>query len=157
MSKGAAGFYADVIYGGREMPFSLKMWLLRKFLEWKVYVPLEKSQPRNILEELKGIADGSGMDYDLIFRANHHTGPSMVLTPVMARDNIAAFEKLGIRVGACSTFAATGKNTAGGRTIVGRNTDYSGVALWPKYQTILFVNPKEGYAHVKIGTAGVIL
>jgi predicted choloylglycine hydrolase len=157
VNKGAARFYADVIYGGRDVPFSLKMWLLRKFLEWKVYVPLEKSQPGSVLEELKGIADGSGVPYDVIFRANHHTGPSMVLTPVLAKDTLAAFDKAGIKVGACSTFAATGKNTAGGRIIVGRNTDYSGVALWPKYQTILYVQPAEGYAHVKIGTAGVIL
>jgi tetratricopeptide (TPR) repeat protein len=159
IDKGAVRFYADVINGGRKVPFSLKTWILRKFLDWKVYVPLEKSQPREILEELKGIADGSGLPYDIVFRANHNTGPSMVLTPVLAMNTIAAFEKLGIEIktGACSTFAATGENTAGGKTIVGRNTDYGAVALWPKYQTILFVSPTEGYAHVKIGTAGVIL
>lgn len=157
VNKGAAPFYADLIYGGRTMPFSIKIWLLRKYLEWKVYVPLEKAQPRNILEELKGIADGSGVPYDIIFRANHHTGPAMVLTPVLAKDNIEAFQKIGIKVGACSSFAATGRLTANGGIIVGRNTDYGGVSLWPRYQTLLFVKPSEGYAHVKVGTAGVIL
>ena len=157
VNKGAARFYADLIHGGREMPCSIKIWLLRKYLEWKVYVPLEKAQPRNILEELKGIADGSGVPYDIIFRANHHTGPAMVLTPVLASDNIEAFQKIGIKVGACSSFAATGRLTANGGIIVGRNTDYGGVSLWPRYQTLLFVKPSEGYAHVKVGTAGVIL
>lgn len=157
MNRGAVRFFADIIDNGRDLPFSLKTWLLRKYLEWKVYVPLEKSQPRNVLEELKGIADGSGIPYDVIFRANHHTGPLMVMTPVFAKENVDAFLKLGIKMGACSTFAATGENTAGGKTIVGRNTDYPGVRLWPEFQTILFVTPREGLAHVKIGTAGVIL
>lgn len=157
VNKGAARFYADLIHGGREMPFSIKIWLLRKFLDWKVYVPLEKAQPRSILEELKGIADGSGVPYDIIFRANHHTGPAMVLTPVLAKDNIEAFQKIGIKVGACSSFAAAPGLTASGRIIIGRNTDYGGIALWPKYQTLLFVKPVEGFAHVKVGTAGVIL
>lgn len=157
VNRGAARFYADLINGGREMPFSIKIWLLRKYLEWKVYVPLEKAQPKNILEELKGIADGSGVPYDIIFRANHHTGPAMVLTPVLASDNIEAFQKIGIKVGACSSFAATGRLTANGGIIVGRNTDYGGVSLWPRYQTLLFVKPSEGFAHVKVGTAGVIL
>jgi len=157
IKKGAAPFYADVIYGGREMPFSLKIWLLRKFLDWKVYVPLFKNQPKNILEELKGIADGSGVPFDIIFKANHHTGPSMVLTPSFAKDNLKAFEKIGIKVGACSSFAAVGKAADGGKTVVGRNTDYGGVVQWPKYQTLLFLSPADGYEHVKIGTAGVIL
>lgn len=157
INGGAAGYYADIINGGRDVPFSIKTWLLRKYLEWKVYVPLEKSQPINILEELKGIADGSGVPYDVIFRANHHTGPLMVMTPVFAKENVEAFQKLGIPMGACSTFAALGENTSGGKTIVGRNTDYPGVKLWPKFQTILFVTPREGFSHVKIGTAGIIL
>jgi len=107
IEDGSVGFYADVINGGREVPFSLATWFMRKFLDWRVYVPLEKSQPRDVLEELKGIADGSGVPYDVVFRANHNTGPSMVLTPVLAGNTIAAFSKLGIEIkaGACSTFA----------------------------------------------------
>ncbi|MFW9951357.1 MAG: carcinine hydrolase/isopenicillin-N N-acyltransferase family protein, partial [Candidatus Thorarchaeota archaeon] len=40
---------------------------------------------------------------------------------------------------------------------VGRNTDYSGIEGWPKYQTVLFVEPKEGLKYVQIGTAGVLM
>jgi len=157
VDKGAARYYADIIHHGKDVPFSLKIWFLRKYLEWKVYVPREKSQPRNILEELKGIADGSGVPFDIIFRANHHTAISMTLRPAFVQNKIKEFGKLGINLNACSSFAATGKATAGGKTIVGRNTDYSGFTLWPKYQSLFFVKPDDGFNHVKIGTAGVIL
>jgi len=30
VDKGAARFYADIIYGGREMPFSPKIWIFKK-------------------------------------------------------------------------------------------------------------------------------
>jgi isopenicillin-N N-acyltransferase-like protein len=157
INNGSVRFYADVISSGRKEPFSLKIWLLRKYLDFMVYDPLLKHQPENILFELKGISDGSGVPFDIIFKANHHTGPSMVLTPAFAKKNVEAFEKLGIKLGACSSFAAAGKAAAGGKTIVGRNTDYGGTALWPKYPTLLFVKPSDGFAHVKIGTAGLIL
>jgi len=157
VDKGAARFYADIIYKGREMPFSAKIWFLRKYLEWNVYVPREKSQPPSILEELKGISDGSGVPFDIIFKANHHTAVIMVLRPAFVKEKIEAFDKIGIDISACSTFASTGKATAGGKTIVGRNTDYSGFVLWPEYQSLFFIQPLEGFAHVKIGTAGVVM
>jgi hypothetical protein len=157
INKGSVRFYADVINGGKKEPFSLKIWLLRKYLDWKVYVPFRKHQPENILAELKGISDGSGVPFDIIFKANHHAGLTMMMTPEFAKKNVEALEKLGIHVGACSSFSAVGKASAGGKTIVGRNTDYPGTALWPKYQTLLFVRPSDGFAHVKIGTAGLIL
>jgi hypothetical protein len=157
INDGSVWFYADLISGGRKEPFSLKIWLLRKYLDFKVYEPILKHQPENILSELKGISDGSGVPFDIIFKANHHTAPSMLLTPAFARKNVAAFEKLGIKVGACSSFSTVNKASAQGKTIVGRNTDYGGTALWPKYQTVMFVKPADGFAHVKIGTAGLIL
>ncbi len=157
IDNGSVRFYADVISGGRKEPFSLKIWLLRKYLDFKVYDPIFKHQPENILAELKGITDGSGVPFDIIFKANHHTAPSMLLTPAFAKKNVEAFEKLGIHMGACSSFSTVKKASAGGMTIVGRNTDYGGTALWPKYQTVMFVEPSEGFAHVKIGTAGLIL
>ncbi|MCP4755042.1 MAG: hypothetical protein GY866_29540 [Proteobacteria bacterium] len=130
---------------------------MRKYLDWKVYVPREKAQPRSTLEELKGLADGSGVSYDIVFKANHHTAINMVLKPAFVKDKLKAFKKLGISLSACSSFASTGEATADGKTIVGRNTDYGGFTLWPKYQSLFFIQPENGYDHVKIGTAGVVI
>jgi len=156
IKQGAVKFYADPINQGRG-GFSFKNWLIRRYLGWKVYKPLKKSQPKEILDELKGIADGCGLPYKLIFKANHHTGVAMTMTPVLIKQYLKKFNKLGINFGACSTFVATKEATINGKTIVGRNTDYSGIERWPRFQTVAFVEPEDGYKYVLIGTAGMLL
>ncbi len=157
IKQGVAKLYADPIRPYSEKGFSLLAWGLGRYLDWKVYRPLEKAQPKEILQELKGIADGSGVPYKTIFKANHHAGVTMAMMPVLINANMKKFEKLGIDVGACSTFVATKEAALNGKTIVGRNTDYSGVEGWPKYQTVSFVKPDKGYEYVKIATAGILL
>ncbi|TFG30755.1 MAG: tetratricopeptide repeat protein [Promethearchaeota archaeon] len=156
IKQGAAGFYADPINGGRKS-YSLKNWLIKLYLNKKVYNPIKKAQPKELLEQLKGIADGSGVSYKTIFKANHHTAVTMVMTPVIIKQHLKKFNQFGINVGACSTFVATKEATFNGSTIVGRNTDYGGIDYWPKYQTISFVEPEKGFKYVQIGTAGIIM
>ncbi|MFW9949275.1 MAG: hypothetical protein ACFFKA_04010, partial [Candidatus Thorarchaeota archaeon] len=141
IKKGVARIYADPINGGRRS-YSLIKWIMKKYLNLKIFNPIVKAQPREILDQLKGIADGSGISYKTILRGNHHTAVTMIMTPVLFKSYNKKFEKLGIKIGACSTFVATKNATSNGLTIVGRNTDYSGIEGWPKYQTVLFVEPK---------------
>lgn len=148
--------YADIISQGRG-GFSFKNWLLGKYLDYKVYKPLEKAQPKDLLAELKGIADGSGMPYETIFKANHDTAVSMTLMPVFIHSRIKELQKMGIDVGACSTFVATREAALNGKTVVGRNTDYHGLGGWPRYQTVMFVEPDKGFKHVRMGTAGILM
>ena len=154
--KGPIKIYADPITGGRG-GFSLKNWVLGLYLDWKVYRPLEKAQPQELLDEIKGIADGSGLPYEIIFKANCLNVVETTMTPILIKSSAKELEKLGITLQACSTFVATREATLNGKTIVGRNTDYPGVEGWPKYQTVFFVEPKEGYKYVKIGTAGILM
>ena len=46
--------------------------LLLKYLEVKVYAPVENNTPREYLEEIKGIADGAGLDYRDVFIGNFY-------------------------------------------------------------------------------------
>ena len=154
--QGVVDLYADPINGGRKTHSPLS-WLIKQYLNKKVYNPIEKAQPQQLIEQLKGIADGSGVPYKRIFKANHHTAVIMTMTPVLIKQNFKKFNKLGIQIGACSTFVATKEATINGKTIVGRNTDYSGVEGWPKYQTIFFVEPEDGFKYVQVGTAGIIM
>ena len=156
--NGVVKRYSDPINGGVKTR-SLMSWILTQYLNYKIFKPYEKAQPRDVLDELKGIADGCGLPFKTIFKANHHTGVSMNMMPVIFKQNLKKFQKLGVQIGAgaCSTFGATKEATKDGKTVVGRNTDYGGVEGWPKYQTAMFVEPEEGYKHVKLGTAGILL
>ena len=156
IKQGAVEFYVDPINGGRKS-HSLKLWLIKQYLNKKVYNPIKKAQTQDLLEQLKGIADGSGVPYNTIFKANHHTAVTMVMTPVLIKQYLKKFNKLGIKIGGCSTFVATKEATSNGKTIVGRNTDYGGIEGWPKYQTISFVEPENGLKYVQIGTAGIVM
>ncbi len=156
IKQGAVEFYADPIMGGRKSRSPL-IWLIRQYLNKKVYNPIKKAQTAELLEQLKGIADGSGISYKTIFKANHHTAVTMVMTPVLIKKYLKNFNKMGIKVGGCSTFVATKEATSNGKTIVGRNTDYGGIEHWPKFQTVSFVEPEEGLKYVQIGTAGIIM
>jgi isopenicillin-N N-acyltransferase-like protein len=126
--------------------------LILKFLEWKVYAPIERNTPREYLEELKGLADGSGIDYRMVFIANFLSDLSMAMIPEVIRKKAKVLSVQS----ECSDFAAARKATKDGKLIVGRNTDYGGQGRWMAHQTVFFYHPKEGYRYVKVSTAGML-
>jgi isopenicillin-N N-acyltransferase like protein len=126
--------------------------LLLTYLELSVYGPIERNTPREYLEEIKGIADGAGLDFKEVFIANFLSDLTMAMTPGVLTKKA---EELGAR-SECSSFVAAGDAAEDGALIVGRNTDYSGQGRWVPYQTIFFYRPKGGLAYVNVGTAGLI-
>ncbi len=126
--------------------------LLMAYLELTVYGPIEKNTPREYLEEIRGIADGAGLDFREVFIANFLSDLTMAMTPGVIRKKAV---ELGIEP-ECSAFVAAGTAVSGGRLIVGRNTDYSGQGRWGPYQTIFFYRPEGALSYVNVGTAGLI-
>lgn len=157
INAGVVPAYADPIHHGRKADASVKDWLIHRYLNFEVFVTHERSQPRDLREELKGIADGSGLSYEVVFKANHDTALSSYFMPKLVESEIKKFKEMGIDPDGCSSFVASKMATASGKTIVGRNTDYHGMERWPKYQTVMFVVPEKGYRHVKVGTAGLVM
>ncbi len=157
IKKGAVKIYADPL-SNQGISNPLMKIIGKMFLNSKIYRPAEKAQPKALIEHLKGIADGSGVSYKTIFKGNHHTSVNMVMTPVIFKSTEKKFKELGITIQpACSTFVATKEATIDGKTIVGRNTDYSAIHEWPMHQTVSFVEPTDGFKYMQIGTAGVLL
>ena len=78
---GVVNQYADVVARGQG-GFSIRNWLLEKYVDYRVFRPLEKAQPKDLLAELKGISDGCGIPYKTIFKANNDTAATMTLLPV---------------------------------------------------------------------------
>ncbi len=130
-------------------------WLLLKYLEIAVFAPVELNTPKEYLEEIKGIADGAGLDYKDVFIANFYSDLSMAMVPGVIGKKALDFG-LQVEAGECSSFAAAGRATYGGKLIFGRNTDYSGQGLWGPNQTIFFYEPENGYRYVRVSTAGLI-
>ena len=135
----------------RDKPLFLKK-LMMKYLEFAVYAPIERNTPRAYLEELRGIADGSGIDYRSIFIANFLSDLTMAMLPRVIARRLKAL-KLSPE---CSDFAASGAATSDGKLIIGRNTDYSGQGRWMAHQTIFFYHPEDQYSYVKVSTAGML-
>ncbi len=156
IKDGVVRMYASPFAGG-EKSYSPKLWFLKKYINKKVFHPLEKTQPKDILDQLRGIADGSGLSFKTVFIGNHNAALSQAMFPIQVEKILKKFSKIGINIGACSSFAASKKATLNGKTIVGRNTDYGGITKWPKYQNVCFVEPEIGFNYVQVGTAGLVL
>lgn len=152
--RGVVPLFGDPVGNSKEYgrkPVLLR-WLVLKYLDFMVYGPLERNTPKEYLEELKGIADGSGLEYRSVFRATFQSELGMLMTAGVINKKI---KELGIAA-ECSAFAASRSATADGRLIIGRNTDYGGQGRWMAGQTIFLYRPKKGYAYANISTAGLI-
>lgn len=57
----------------------------------------------------------------------------------------------------CTSVAAWGEYTKGGRFLVGRNLDYVGNGLYDRLPLVTRVRPKTGIPYAAVGTAGVVV
>jgi len=137
--------------GYNDLP-EIIIWFVMKYLEFTVYAPLEDNIPLEYLQEIKGIADGAGLDFRTVFFANFLSDMMMV----MIKDDFSGKFKVSHGVLSCSEFAVANEATIDGKLIIGRNTDYSGQGRWMKNQTIFIYRPKDGHSYVNVGTAGII-
>jgi len=88
-----------------------------------------------VKEEMKGIAEGSGIDIKLFQRS--HIIP--LITPY-----------------SCSGVAVWGKGTANGHTLQIRNLDFTMDAGLQDHPVVVIYVPNEGAAHVNVSFAGYI-
>ncbi len=154
ISNGTVPKFSDPLSSSQDFfdsPALLKA-IMMIYLEIKIYRPLEENTPLPYLQELKGIADGSGIDYRTIFIANFLSDFNMSMIPGVIKSKAADFES----GHSCSSFVASGPATTDGSLLFGRNTDYSGQARWTQNQVIVFYEPAEGKRYVKVSTAGLL-
>ena len=112
-------------------------WVNARLANWwldRGWTPARAFVPPAILEELRGLADGSGVPLQELYRL--HAIPD--------------------RTYACSNFAAWGRATGGGRLIHVRNLDWNVQAGIQRFATIFVVRPTGTYAFVSVGWAGFV-
>ena len=109
-------------------PMAVNWWLDR------VWNDAEPHVPADYLEELRGLADGSGVPLKDLSRL--HAIPD--------------------RTYSCSNFAAWGRATADGRLIHVRNLDWNIQAGIQRFPVVFVVRPAGKHAFVNAGWAGFI-
>lgn len=111
----------------------VRSWAVNWWLD-SAWVRASPFIPPDVLEELRGLADGSGVPLRELFRL--HTIPD--------------------RTYACASFAAWGRATAGGRLIHVRNLDWTMEAGIQQFAVVFVVHPRGKHAFVNLGWAGFI-
>ncbi|MBW1686631.1 MAG: hypothetical protein JRS35_16390 [Deltaproteobacteria bacterium] len=122
---------------------------IQEQLDRQIFDRLERFVPEAYRDELRGIADGSGLDYGLVYRGNFLSELGQITA---GRGGPATLEA----TGGCTGFVVGGPATADGRLLHGKNTDYLGVGVWDRHPTLVFCRPDDGYAYVKVSSAGLI-
>jgi len=122
---------------------------IQEQLDSQVFDRLERFVPEAYRDELRGIADGSGLDYGLVYRGNFLSELGQITA---GRGGPATLEA----TGGCTGFVIGGSATADGRLLHGKNTDYLGTGVWDRHPTLVFCRPEDGYAYVKVSSAGLI-
>ncbi len=140
--------FSDPIYHGQPPPYvtQTQIDLELEEADRRVFGPMERETPVEYLEELKGIADGSGLDYKTVFRATFLSDYNMITLLDAATGS----------AGECSGVFASGPATSTGELVVGRNTDYEGQKQWIDHQVIFFYDYPGAHRYVKVTTAGLL-
>ena len=110
----------------------IRSWAANWWLDsaWRQAWPFLPSDSR---EELRGLADGAGVPLQELYRL--HAIPDRTY---------------------CSSFAAWGRATAGGRLIHVRNLDWNMSAGIQRFAVVFVVHPRGKHAFVNVGWAGFI-
>ena len=124
----------SVPLAGHPLPLVSK-WLNHPYERWRTQAPdYEQFIPPHLIEEMKGIAAGAGIDYRDIL--TEHT----FLEP--------------LRGPACSAYAVFGKATADGTMVVGYNLEHHGLGLAEKFTMVFDVRPDVGHRSISISWPG---
>jgi isopenicillin-N N-acyltransferase-like protein len=103
-------------------------------------------------EELRGIADGAELPYELVFRANYFSELSQVLGK--RRFDIEAGP--GVPPDGCTGLVALAGATETGELIAGKNHDYPGTGLWDRFPVVIHYQPEDAQQYVKATSAGLL-
>ncbi len=139
--------FSDPLYHGQPPAYMTQAMIDIELEEAdrRVFGPMERETPVEYLEELKGIADGSGLDYKTIFRASFLSDYNMITLLDGATGG-----------GECSGVFASGPATSTGELVFGRNTDYEGQKQWIDHQVVVFYDYPGAHRYVKVTTAGLL-
>jgi isopenicillin-N N-acyltransferase-like protein len=116
------------VFGGRDKA----RMLATKYIP--MYLPAAEEYTPEIVDEMRGIADGIKLDFQDIFFLN--------ITYEISVPSIIG----------CTSFAAAGKSTNNGEVITGQNFDF--LSMWEEIMILLKMKPTRGPNILAIAPAG---
>ena len=131
-------------------------WALRQALIGVARL-MERYIPPALRQEMRGVADGSGLAYGNVLLLN-------CFDDLM--NNLRIFDRLAGRL-ACSAFAAVGARAGDGTVVAGRNLDYwfrsdfaaagyEPTAQLRRHVVVLVYEPAQGQPFVSVGWPGLV-
>ncbi len=119
------------LFGGRDKVDSL----LKRFIP--LYLLAAEKYAPEIVEEMRGMAEGAQVNFEDIFFLN--------ITYEISVPSV---------MGGCTTFAATGEATANGEVIAGQNFDF--IHPWEEFMVLLKMEPSFGPRIFAVTAAGCL-
>ncbi|HUT54880.1 MAG TPA: C45 family autoproteolytic acyltransferase/hydrolase [bacterium] len=125
------------------------------FMHGLFFDPIARHIPAEFRQGLKGLADGSGLDYDSLPRVMVTADAGQVIEGKVyggrkAYPGLASYSNMG-----CTSFVASGPATVNGHVLHGRNLDFPGAGFFDRFPVVAFCRPASGQRYVMITSAGV--
>jgi predicted choloylglycine hydrolase len=102
---------------------------------------LEKFIPADMIEEMKGIAEGAGVPYEHVLWANTFLDVVSAIWSGVAPN--------------CSNFAVMGSHSGTGHIVHGRNLDWTANEQLAAANTVFVITPDEGISFVSLSWPGM--
>lgn len=137
-----------------QVPFAALRWLLRKYVMVRIRnLPdfVDEEFKLEILGEARGFTDHHPEIAPLYHRLGAYHAAHDISHFVMDIP-LAPSEPMD----GCTSFAAWGKHTAGGRLLAGRNFDFQGGRGFDKDKIVMFVRPEKGHAFLSVSWPGMM-
>ena len=124
------------------------------FMLLTFYDPVARNLPPETRAAFDGVADGAGIDRDLLARSTVMADAAQTIAGTLYGNRkiypaLQRFTDFG-----CTSFIAAGGATAGGHLLHGRNFDFPGAGHFDRYPVIAWCRPRSGQRYVLITTAG---
>ncbi|HOO57422.1 MAG TPA: C45 family autoproteolytic acyltransferase/hydrolase [bacterium] len=103
---------------------------------------LESNIPDEYIQEMKGVAEGSGIDYEKILMSN-------IFLDVVSAHWVGVGPQ-------CSNFIALPEATRDGNIVHGRNLDWSADPDLAKLNTVFIYNPRGGITFLALGWPSIV-
>ncbi|MEC8427433.1 MAG: C45 family peptidase, partial [Pseudomonadota bacterium] len=123
-----------------------------------LYNRILKDIPSELREEMHGMAEGSGQQFDDVLQASYFSEFAQLSLSLIGTQY---FRRRAQAAGACTSAVCLSSpvsesNRQHAPLLHGKNQDYEGAGYWDATPTLIICRPDQGYAYAKTTSAGIL-